>query len=366
MTKPHHHPFAQLKTALTKSPRADAQLDVRPPVFLCFSAKGITAFDGAAHEDCLEADPGVYTAAIYPHATPLQVKQLGQAWNLHPRLVERLQKPGEGRPGWFRDVLYIPLRGAQYIDETGDVQLIALQILMRGEEMVILLPDGVWLDGRPLFERADPSLENLEFRGAHTDLLEAAAKQGPPGLTYWLVEEVVSSFMPALEGLEEDQEQIEVQVFAGKGRQSEKIYKLNQEAAELLRAANGIGRSIPTLMDALAERYPQSQAENRAHFGDLQHRVQSLSSQVGALREALSQVLTINATLVAERQNDDMKKISGWAGIAFAPTLVAGIYGMNFVGMPELDWVHGYPIALAVMALLSGILFVVFKKNDWI
>ena len=365
MTMSYRHPFAQLKKAMTR-PQRGAGVAEEAPVFLCFSDKGITPLDAVPHPSCKEATSGAFNVAIYPHATEAQVHQLGQAWHLQPRLVSRLLKPAGGRPGQFGDVLYLPLRGAEYIDETGDVQLIPLQVLMRGEEMVILLPDGVWLDGSPLFDDTDPSVENLEFRGAHTDILEDAIKQGPPGLAYWLVEEVVSTFVPALEGLEEDQEQIEVEIFKGKGRQSEKIYKLNQEAAELLRATNGVARSIPQLAEALSESYPHSSNESHLDFEDLEHRVQTLSSQVSALREALSQVLTINATLVAERQNDDMKKISGWAGIAFAPTLVAGIYGMNFVSMPELDWGHGYPVALAFMAFLSGILYIVFKKNDWI
>ena len=366
MTRSNHHPFAHLKAALKKPRRAPAEPHGEPPVFLRFSSDGINPYEPVTGSTPVAPDSDAYTVAIYPHATASEIEQLGEAWHLHPRLVARLLKPIEGRHGQFRDVLYLPLRGAQYIDETGDVQLIPVQVLLRGDEMVILLPDGVWLDGKPLLDGDEPSIENLELRGAHTDLLEEAAGHGPPGLTYWLVEEVVGSFEPALEGLEEDQEQIEVEVFTGKSRQSKKIYKLNQEAAELLRASNAIGRGLPSLMEALDERYPDTGSERDLRFRDIEHRVQSLSAQVTSLREALSQVLTINATLVAERQNDDMKKISGWAGIAFAPTLIAGIYGMNFVVMPELDWIHGYPIAIGVMILLSGGLFIIFKRNDWI
>ena len=366
MTRSYAHPFAYLKTALTKTRNTPEGAQEIPPVFLCISSKGIRGFDPGDEFVCSESDPGTCTVAIYPHATAAQVEQLGEAWGLHHRLVARLLKPTEGKHGQFHDVLYLPLRAAQYIDETGDVQLIPIQVLLRGSEMVILLPDGVWVDGEPLLDGDEPSISDLELRGAHTDLLEEMATHGPPGLTYWLVEEVVSSFVPALEGLEEDQEQIEVEVFTGKSRQSQRIYKLNQEAAELLRASNAIARGLPSLMDTLNEWYPDTAEEGSLHFGDLEQHVQSLSAQVTSLRESLSQVLTINATLVAERQNDDMKKISGWAGIAFAPTLIAGIYGMNFEGMPELGWAHGYPIALGVMVLLSGSLFIIFKKNDWI
>lgn len=82
-------------------------------------------------------------------------------------------------------------------------------------------------------------------------------------------------------------------------------------------------------------------------------------------RAAMQQILDVNATLVSERQNDAMKKISGWAAILFAPTLIAAIYGMNFDDMPELHWALGYPFALGMMAIFAVGLWLLFKKNNW-
>src|SRR5699024_6041406 len=89
-------------------------------------------------------------------------------------------------------------------------------------------------------------------------------------------------------------------------------------------------------------------------------------AEAGELREALSQILNVNSTLVAQRQNEDMKKISGWAAILFAPTLVGAIYGMHFDDMPELHWAFGYPMALGLMLGLDIALYVVFKTKKWI
>jgi magnesium transporter len=83
-------------------------------------------------------------------------------------------------------------------------------------------------------------------------------------------------------------------------------------------------------------------------------------------RELLNNILNVNLTLVGIRQNDEVKKISGWAAILFAPTLIAGIYGMNFEYMPELHWLLGYPFALALMALVSLTLYLVFKSRGWL
>jgi magnesium transporter len=84
------------------------------------------------------------------------------------------------------------------------------------------------------------------------------------------------------------------------------------------------------------------------------------------LRQTLQNALSVNATLVGQRQNDAMKKISGWAAIIFAPTLISGIYGMNFDRMPELHWYWGYPIALTVMLAFAVFLYVMFKRRNWL
>ena len=105
-----------------------------------------------------------------------------------------------------------------------------------------------------------------------------------------------------------------------------------------------------------------------------------ITERIEEYRTALRDMLTVNATLVAQRQNDEMrrltvtsnaqneevKKISAWAAILFAPTLIGTIYGMNFTHMPELDWRFGYPIAVSLMALTCGTLYLVFKRRDWL
>ena len=349
-----------------KGETSEARRDSQPARFRLADG-GIFLFQEDGGEAAPKSSaPDDYLLTIYPHSDRAQVEALAEQWDLHPLLVENMLHPMQGKFGQYEDVLYLPLRGARYTDATGDVRLIPLQLLLRGSEAALLLPQGEWLDGEPLWTTPPTSGAGLFRRVGEPTLLQEAAPAGPPGFAYWLVDEVVASFMPTLEGLEEDQEQIEDEVFSGSGRPSKKIYKLNQEAAELLRATNAISRGLPPLIDGLYHNYPDSDMNSYFYFGDLGQHVQSLNTQVTLLRESLTQVLTVNATLVAERQNDDMKKISGWAGVLFAPTLVAGIYGMNFERMPELGWGHGYPAALLVMIAFSFALYTIFKKNDWI
>ncbi len=103
----------------------------------------------------------------------------------------------------------------------------------------------------------------------------------------------------------------------------------------------------------------------QAYLQDVADHLAHASTRVSELRDALSQILNVNATLVAQRQNEDMKKISGWAAILFAPTLIGAIYGMNFDVMPELHWAFGYPFALGAMAALAVTLYLVFKAKKW-
>jgi magnesium transporter len=118
----------------------------------------------------------------------------------------------------------------------------------------------------------------------------------------------------------------------------------------------------------------------RANLRDVADHVTGINERVDAFRSQLRDILTVNATLVAQRQNEEMKtlsetsiaqgeevkKISSWAAILFAPTLVGGIYGMNFSNMPELQWQYGYPLALALMFGTSLALYIIFKRRDWI
>ena len=120
--------------------------------------------------------------------------------------------------------------------------------------------------------------------------------------------------------------------------------------------------------------------ELQRYLRDVDDHLTQVFERVDEFRQLLRDMLTVNATLVAQQQNEEMKnlaeasniqneevkKISAWAAILFAPTLIGTIYGMNFEHMPELDWVHGYPIALFLMALTCVTLYTVFKRRDWL
>ena len=159
---------------------------------------------------------------------------------------------------------------------------------------------------------------------------------------------------------------------------SRRIYELSQEVLEFQRAAQPL-TGILAAITAGFDKYGVDE-ELRSYLRDVADHVTQVNERVEAFRLQLRDILTVNATLVAQRQNDEIrelteasiaqgeevKKISAWAAILFAPTLVGTVYGMNFQDMPELAWHLGYPLALLLMIAVSVVLYLVFKRRDWI
>jgi len=120
-------------------------------------------------------------------------------------------------------------------------------------------------------------------------------------------------------------------------------------------------------LDGLATgRYAWSQPELTEYFRDIYDHLLRVVEQVATARDLLTSVLEANLTRVSVRQNEDMRKISAWVAIAAVPTMIAGVYGMNFEHMPELTWLFGYPLVVAGMVAVDVVLFFKFRKAGWL
>jgi magnesium transporter len=179
-------------------------------------------------------------------------------------------------------------------------------------------------------------------------------------------------------GLENDIDEIETEVFNGDPKVSRRIYELSREVIEFQRATHPL-QDILNALTAGFDKYGVDEELQRS-LRDVQDHVTQVIERVDGFRDLLRDILTVNATLVAQKQNEEMKsltlasheqnvevkKISAWAAILFAPTLIGTVYGMNFDHLPELHWRLGYPFALGLMAFVCGGLYVVFKRRDWL
>jgi magnesium transporter len=190
---------------------------------------------------------------------------------------------------------------------------------------------------------------------------------GPNAVLYAVMAEVVDDYFPVLDGLQNDIDEIETQVFTGDPDVSRRIYQLTREVIEFQRAVAPLPEILDEICSELRERESELDLELRRAFRDVKDHAVRVSERTDSLRQLLNNILTANAAQVAQQQNEEItrlteatyeqseqvKRISAWAAILFAPTLVGTVYGMNFIHMPELHWVLGYPLAVVLMILTS-------------
>lgn len=263
----------------------------------------------------------------------------------------------------YDDVLFVVLKAAVYRDAIEEVEFNEFHLLMKDDALVIICQGDRFIDGTPIPERVEDITAYFthEKRNWRTD--RELLSLGPEALIYRLLDTTVNTYFPVLDGLQDDKDGIERQVFSGDTAAAERIYLLSQEVIDVLHNSTHLNRLTQALGHGAAKYAIPDQLQT--YLDDVTDHLTRVLAEAGELREALSQILNVNSTLVAQRQNEDMKKISGWAAILFAPTLVGAIYGMNFDDMPELHWAFGYPMALGLMLGLGIALYIVFKTKKW-
>jgi magnesium transporter len=214
---------------------------------------------------------------------------------------------------------------------------------------------------------AEPfSLKGVEHRWLGQP--EMLAAEGGGFATYVLVDEVVDDYLSIIEAFEDRADDLEDDVFEepvteGEGSElQERIFRLKREVVRLRRFAAPLRQSL----DMIQEEPKIAGSKLQPYYRDVSEHVLRVTELADNIRDLLTSLLEVRVSQVANRMNDIMKKLSAWAGIILVPTLIAGVYGMNFANMPELGWSVGYPAALGTMLLSSGILYVVFKRKGWL
>jgi magnesium transporter len=266
--------------------------------------------------------------------------------------VKSHQRPKVERYG---DMTFVALRTARYVEhteltdnsevvESGDV------LMFVGRNFIITVRHGDACNLAPV--RA--GLESKQ------DLLE----RGPWAVAYAVYDLVVDVFVEVAGAIEEDVADVEDSVFArqGSGR-IQRIYQLKRELMEFKRAVLPLQRPLAGLATGQLADIPK---EIRRYFRDVNDHLSRTVEQVMYLDDMLNSILSARLAQVSVDQNNDMRKIAAWAGIAAVWTAIAGIYGMNFRVMPELGWRYGYPVVLAVMVGVSLALYRGFRRSGWL
>ncbi|MER7248915.1 magnesium/cobalt transporter CorA [Kribbella sp. NPDC000426] len=293
-----------------------------------------------------------------------ELASLAQEFDLHELAIEDAneahQRPKLERYG---DTLFVVLKAARYRDATEEVEF--------GEVHVFVGPDFVVT----VRHAEAPNLAAVRRRVERDPEL---LSRGAEAVLYAIMDKVVDGYAPVVAGLENDIDEIETEVFRGDPKVSRRIYELSREVIEFQRATRPLVGMLEQLRGGF-QKYGVDEELQRS-LRDVADHVTEVVEKVDGFRELLRDILTVNATLVAQQQNEEMKslaiasseqneevkRISAWAAILFAPTLIGTVYGMNFDKMPELHWQYGYPFAIGLMALVCGGLHQIFKRRGWL
>jgi magnesium transporter len=290
--------------------------------------------------------------------------QLSEEFDLHELAIEDAvtahQRPKIERYG---ETLFMVLGAAHYDDAHERVDFGELHIFS-GANFVITVRHS-----------ESPDLALVRQRMETTP---GALDEGAEAVLYAILDAVVDGYKPVVEGIANDIDEIETQVFDGDPKVSRRVYELNREVIEFERAVTPLIGIIDTLSEGFADGFVGDKLQQ--YLRDVADHVVVAKERIEEFRVLLRDILTVNNSLVGQRQSeeaarlseasntqaDQTRRVSGWAAILFAPSLVGSIYGMNFTFMPELDQPWGYPFALGLMAASSITLFFVFKKRGWL
>lgn len=268
---------------------------------------------------------------------------------LHPLAVEDAVKAHQ-RPKLERydDSIFVVLKTVRYSEASSDIEVGEIMLFV-GRDFVITVRHG---GGNPL----GPVRRRLE---AEPELLA----MGPSAVLYAICDLIVDTYGTVAHSVEADIIALERRVFhPDRGDVTEDIYALKREVLEFRTAEDPL---IPALEEIVKGRVPVCTATTEYYRDVLDHLLR-VDGMVDAHNELLTNVLNAHLALVGAQQNEDMRKISAWAAILAVPTMVAGIYGMNFDHMPELRWSFGYPLVVCVIVALCLILYRRFKKSGWL
>jgi magnesium transporter len=245
-------------------------------------------------------------------------------------------------------LLYAVVKTARWEAAEEAVRLGEVQLVLGDAFAVGVERDAAVLEGTRQDLQADPEL----------------ADAGPAAVLPAVVDRAVDGYGPVLGALNAAVEEIEEVVFSpGRAAPTERIYRLSRQALELRRAMV----PLPEMLDRLGSRTATSAGDGlRQRFREQRAHLLELVEAADGLGDLLSNVLQANLTEVSVQQNDDMRRISAWVAIWAIPTLIAGIYGMNFRHLPELDWRFGYPLVLVVMAAVCVGLYAGFRRSGWL
>lgn len=294
-------------------------------------------------------DPAAFVWIGLQAPTTDEFTEVSTQLALHPLAVEDAvhahQRP---KLEHYGDVLFLVLKTLVYHEDTSQIETGEIMVFF-GERFVITVRHG---EHNPL-GRVRRHMES------DTELLA----HGPIAVVYAICDAVVDSYTQITDDVQTDITELEAEVFApGRVDAAERIYSLKREVLEFERA---VGPLVPVTRELAAGRITVPD-RIRPFFRDVADHAIRVETTVSSYSELVTSVLNAHFTQVSVRQNEDMRKISAWGAIFAIPTMVTGVYGMNFEHMPGLHWIFSYPLIIAVIVAVCWTLHHLFRRNGWL
>ncbi|MFJ3333643.1 magnesium and cobalt transport protein CorA [Streptomyces sp. NPDC086766] len=282
---------------------------------------------------------------------------IAELFDLHPLAVEdaveahqrpKLERYGEMLFAVFKTVCYVEheeLTATSEVVDTGEIMLFV------GQDFVITVRHGRHGSLGPLREELESEPQQLA--------------KGPAAVLHAIADHVVDDYLSVTDSVQADIDQVETDVFAENGARVDpgRIYQLKRELLELKRAVVPLTRPVE---DLATRPIRVVDLEIQAYFRDVLDHLMRAKEQIASFDELLNSILQAHLAQVTVAQNEDMRKITAWAAVIAVPTMVCGVYGMNFDHMPELHWRFGYPLVIGVISVACLVLYRGFRRNGWL
>ena len=287
--------------------------------------------------------------ALYEPSSDELAEMRGQ-FGLHELAVEDAQH-GHQRPKIeeYGDSLFAVLHTVEMVD--GDLQIGEVDVFV-GRNYVLSVRSRTEQGFRNVRERCEREPELL--------------KQGSSFVLYALMDTVVDRYFPVLDALEIELEKVEEKMFAGKTDSRFNIEALYQLKQKLMTLKHAVGPLLEAAGKLWGGRVPALCARTQEYFRDVYDHLFRINQSIDSLRDMVVTAVSVNLSLTAVQENETTKRLAAYAALVAVPTMIAGIYGMNFEHMPELKWAYGYPLTVAAMVVIDVYLYFRFRKSGWL
>jgi magnesium transporter len=348
-----------------RRPRVDLSHPARSPlgsaVVNCVTYKDGARIPGGrdlvdAVKEVRKHDDGFVWLGLH-EPTEREFAGIAELFELHPLAVEdavhahqrpKVERYDETLFAVFKTVCYVEhteLTATSEVVDTGEIMVFV------GHDFVITVRHGRHGSLGPLREALEADPEQLA--------------KGPATVLHAIADHVVDEYLTVADAVHGDIDQVETDVFAENGARADpgRIYQLKRELLELKRAVAPLGRP---LLDLASRPMRVIDPEIQAYFRDVSDHLLRVTEQIAAFDELLNSILQAHLAQVTVAQNEDMRKITAWAAVVAVPTMVCGVYGMNFDHMPELHWRYGYELIIGVISVACLALYRGFRRNGWL